>query len=180
MDYDGGGGDTTIQHGYMIQLEERPHFPTSHSLTPPFLTYETSNNPPPSPGPSCVTLARSSFSLFLSALRLDLSASVSKSSSNPLAARLALRSAFSISLSVGEGVRRNRTLGISRGSSYNPGDLFRGYRLSAYTRGRPLVADRCIRERSRAHLLSTFFQDGEHIVPSYLWDIAGTRYLTQI
>lgn len=103
------------------------HLPTSHSLTPPFFTYDTSNNPPPSPGPSWVTLALSSFSFLRSALRLDLSASVSKSSSNPLAALLALRSAFSISLGVGEGVRRKRTLGISRGSSYNPGDLFRGY-----------------------------------------------------
>ena len=114
----------------MILLDDdspQAHLPTSHSLTPPFLTYETSNSPPPSPGPSSVTLARSSFSFFLSAFLFDLSASVSKSSSNPLAARLALRSAFSISFSVGEGVRRRRTFGISRGSSYRPGDLFRGY-----------------------------------------------------
>jgi hypothetical protein len=108
------------------------YLPISHSLTLPFLTYSTSNKPPPSPGPNCVTLALSSFSFLLSAFLFDLSASVSQSSSNLLAALLARFSAFSSSLSVGEGVRRSRILGISMGSSYNPGDLFRGY-LSAST-----------------------------------------------
>jgi hypothetical protein len=103
------------------------YLPISHSLTPPFLTYSTSNNPPPSPGPKAVTLALSSFSFLLSAFRLDRSASVSQSSSYPLIALLDLFSAFSSSFNVGEGERRNLIFGISMGSSYKPGDLFRGY-----------------------------------------------------
>ena len=150
----------------LVNLVKQPYLPTSHSLVPPFLTYVTSNKPPPSPGPSCVTRARSSFSFLLSAFLLDLSASVSKSSSNPLWALLALLSAFSSSLRVGEGVRRNRILGISIGSSYNPGDLFRGYFISTSpdeTRG--------------PYLFSTLFEDGEHIIPSDFWDIPISRHL---
>jgi len=112
----------------------RVYLPISHSLTPPFLTYSTSNSPPPSPGPKAVTLALSSFSFRLSAFRLDRSASVSQSSSYPLMALLALFSAFSNSFSVGDGERRNLILGISMGSSYRPGDLFRGYRQLLFKR----------------------------------------------
>lgn len=150
----------------LVKFVKHLYLPTSHSLVPPFLTYVTSNNPPPSPGPNCVTRARSSFSFLLSAFRLDLSASVSKSSSNPLWALLALFSAFSSSSRVGEGVRRNRILGISIGSSYNPGDLFRGYFISTSTN-----------ERRVPYLFSTLFKDSEHVIPSDFWDIPISRHL---